>query len=89
MTKPLLIDCIKNKKKGPDLRQFNLLIENLSPDDKIGHWFIVDIYFNLKNASEKNLLFNETCTPIFEKKEMSRSFWTFGLSTHGYNVKKG
>lgn len=62
MTKPLLIDCIKNQKKGPDLRQFNLLIENLSPDDKSGHWFIVDIYFNLKNANEKNLLINKTCT---------------------------
>ena len=78
MTKPLLIDCIKNQEKGPDLRQFNLLIENLSPDDKSGHWFIVDIYFNLKNEKRKKFTYQQN---------LHRSFWTFGLSAHGYNVK--
>lgn len=68
MTKPLLIDCIKNQKKGPDLRQFNLLIENLSPDDKSGHWFIVDIYFNLKKCKRKNFTYQQNLHTYIWKK---------------------
>ena len=49
------------------MRKFNLLIKSISPEDKIGHLFIIDIKLNEKNADEKNLLFNEIYTPIFQK----------------------
>lgn len=41
----------------------------VSHTDKTGHLFIVDIKFYLKN--KKVLLFNEFCTPIFEKSKLT------------------
>ena len=38
--------------------------------DKIGHLFIVDIEFDHKNATEKELFFNKISTTIFEKKKV-------------------
>ena len=31
---------------------------------------MVDIHFDQKNANEKQLFFNETCSPVFEKKKV-------------------
>ena len=54
MTKPLPTGCIKN-----DLdfswTTFNLLLESLNLEDKIGHLYIVDIKFGYENATEKQV----------------------------------
>ena len=33
-------------------------------------FFVVDIHFDQKNASEKQLFFNEIYSPVFEKKKV-------------------
>ena len=52
------------------MREFDLIVQRISDTNKIGHLFIVDIEFDYKNATKKQLFFNETYTPIFEKKEV-------------------
>ena len=52
----------------PGWRKFNLIIDKISPEDKIGHFFIVYIKFDLRKPDEKEFLFNEIYSPIFEKK---------------------
>ena len=71
MTKPLPTGCIKRSKKVPSLREFQLILEGISQEDKIGHLFIVDIEFDFKRAGEKELLFSEVYTPLFEKKNFA------------------
>ena len=71
MTKPLPAWCtIKRSKKKPTIREFSLIIESVSDEDTIGHLLILDIHFDENKATEKNLLFNEIYTPIFEKKKV-------------------
>ena len=55
----------------PSLKEFDLIIQGISDEDKIGHLFMVDIEFDLKNANEKQLFFNEIYTPILERKKNS------------------
>ena len=74
MTKPLPYSCIKKEKEIPDLKKFNLILQTLSPDDKIGHLFVVDIMFNEKNVDKKTLLFKEIYMPVFEKNTMIKPF---------------
>ena len=69
MTKPLPYGCKKKVSKVPFLLEFNMILDNISDRDKVGHLFIVDIKFHNKN--EKTMLFNEIYTPIFEKKGYS------------------
>ena len=57
-------------KEIPYFGKFNLIIENISIEDKIGHLFVGDIKINEEAADEKVLLFNEIYTPIFEKKSI-------------------
>ena len=68
MTKPLPTGSIKD---NPDLswRTFNFLIESVSLEDKKGHLYIVDIEFNYKNASKKQIICNEIYPPIVEKQK--------------------
>ena len=40
------------------MREFDLIIQGSSDEDKIAHFLVVDIYFNQKNASEEQLFFN-------------------------------
>ena len=59
MTKSLPTGCIKD---NSDLswQTFNLLLESVSVEDRMGHFYIVvDIEFDIKNASEKILSYNE------------------------------
>ena len=49
-------------------REFDLILQWISDEDKIGHFFIVDIRFGQKNSDEKPLLFTEIYATIFEKK---------------------
>ena len=68
MTKPLSTGSLKKAKKIPTMREFDLIIQSISDQAKIGHLFVVDIKFHQKNADEKQLFFNEIYSPIFEKK---------------------
>ena len=69
MTKPLPTWSIK-RKKIPTMREFDLIIQGILDEDKIGHLFVVDIHFDQKNASEKQLFFNKIYSPIFERKKV-------------------
>ena len=71
MTKPLPYGCIKKAPKIPSLLEFNKVLDRLSHTNKIGHLFKVDI--KLRDKNEKAMLFNEICTPIFQKKKISHS----------------
>ena len=68
MTKPLPTGCIKN---DSDLswRTFNLLLESVILEDKIGHLYVVDIKFDHENATEKQIAYNELYPPIVEKQK--------------------
>ena len=65
MTKPLLSGCIKLKKSVPTVAELKDILTNITLDDKIGHLFIVDIFF--KDINEKAILFNELYPLIFQK----------------------
>ena len=49
------------------LFEFNIILDSISHEDKIGQLFTLDIKFVNKN--EKTQLFNEIYTPIFEKEK--------------------
>ena len=67
MTKPMPTGCIKEN-NSPSWLTFNLLLETVTLEDKIGHLFIVDIKFDSENADERKYLYNEIFPPIIEKK---------------------
>ena len=66
MTRPMPTGCIKEN-NSPSWLKFNLLLETVTLEDKIGHLFIVDIEFDLDNADERKYLYNEIFPPIIEK----------------------
>ena len=68
MTKPLLTGCIKD---DSDIlwAAFNILLEKVNSEDKIGHLFAVDIVFDSKNATEKESAYNEIYPPIIERQK--------------------
>ena len=68
MKKPLPTGCIKN---DPHLSwtTFNLLLESVNLEDKIGHLYIVDIKSDYENATEKQITYNEIYPPIVEKQK--------------------
>ena len=47
MTKPLPYGYIKLKKGAPTLDELKDLSANVTLEDKIGHLFVVDIFFSL------------------------------------------
>ena len=55
MTKPIPAGCIKEHPSS-SWKKNNLLIESITLDDKIGHLFVVDIEFDKKTATERELL---------------------------------
>ena len=65
------------------MREFDLIIQRILDEDKIGHLFVVDIKFDIKNADRKQLFFNEIYSPIFEKKKFCRQmkdqFFNFSM----------
>ena len=69
MTRPMPTGCIKQKTL-PSWVTFNLLIEKVSLEDKIGHLFVVDIEFYFENASTRQLTYNEIFPPIIKKKKI-------------------
>ena len=70
ITKPSPMGSIKKMKKNPSMREFDLIVQGISDEDKIGHLFVLDIEFDHENSNKKQLFFNEICTPIFEKKKV-------------------
>ena len=69
MTRPMPTGCIKQN-NSPSWLKFNLLLEKVSFEDSIGHLFIVDVEFDVKNATEKQLIYNEIFPPIIEKEKL-------------------
>ena len=67
MTKPMPTGSIKEK--APSWVEFNLLLESVDLDDKIGHMFVVDIKFDYENISDRVIMYNEVFPPVIEKKE--------------------
>ena len=68
MTKPLPTGCIKDD-EDISWETFNFLLESVGFEDEIGHLYIVDIEFNVKNATEREYAYNETYPPIIEKQK--------------------
>ena len=52
MTKPLPSGCIKDDKDISG-KTFNFLLDTVSFEDKIGHLYIVDIEFDIKNTTKR------------------------------------
>ena len=69
MTRPMPTGCIKQN-NSPSWLKFNLLLEKVSFEDSIGHLFIVDVEFDVKNATEKQLIYNEIFPPLIEKEKI-------------------
>ena len=68
MTKPMPTGCIKEH--SPSWLEFNLLLETVSLDEKIGHLFVVDIEFDERNATKKHFMYNQIFLPIIEKRKV-------------------
>ena len=66
MTKPLPTGCIKYN-DDISWETFSFLLEKVSFEDAIGHFYIVDIEFDTKNATEREFAYNEIYPPIIEK----------------------
>ena len=69
MTKPLLTGCIKDD-SDVSWTTLNMLLQKVNFEEKIGHFFVVDIVFGSKNASEKELAYNDIYPPIIEKQKI-------------------
>ena len=69
MTKALPTCCIKD---NDDLswKTFNVLLEIVDLEDKIGHLYIVNIMFDAKNTFKKQLVYNEIYPPIIQKQKI-------------------
>ena len=68
MSKPMPVGRIKDK--VPNWLEFNLLLEKVDLDDERGHLFLVDIEFDHKKASPRQIMYNEIFPPIVEKKKI-------------------
>ena len=55
MTKPLPTGCIKQN-LNISWRTFNLLLQNVSLHDHIGHLYVDDIKFDHTKATEKQIV---------------------------------
>ena len=69
MTKPLPTGCIKDN-KHISWKAFNFLLESVSFEDKIGHLYIVNIEFDVKNTTKREFEYNEIYPPIIEKQKV-------------------
>ena len=46
------------------------MFEKVDFEDEIDHLFVVDIMFDLKNATKRQLVYNEIYPPIIEKNKI-------------------
>ena len=70
MTKIISTDHIKEHPSSCSMLEFNLLLETVNLDDKIGHLYVVDIEFDKVNATKQQFLYNEIMPPIIEKQKI-------------------
>ena len=63
------IGCIKEH-PAPSWLKFNLLLETVSLDDKVGDLFVVDIEFDGKRATEQEYMYNEIVPLIIDKRKI-------------------
>ena len=68
MTKPLPTGCIQDN-SDVSWETFSFLLETVSFEDTIGNLYIVDIEFDIKNATEREYASNEIYPPIIEKQK--------------------
>ena len=68
MTEPLPTGCIKDE-FDISWETFNFLLENIDFEDTIVHLYIVDIEFDIKNATKRELAYNEIYPPIIKKQK--------------------
>ena len=73
MAKPMPAGYIKEHPSS-SLLEFNLLLETVNLDDKIGHLFVVDIKFDEKRATEREYMYNEIMLPIIEKQKLLEAY---------------
>ena len=66
MTKPLRTGSIKEN-VYISWRTFNLLLQKVSLNDQISHLFVMYIEFDLKNATENQIVYNEIYRPIIKR----------------------
>ena len=70
ITKSLPTGYIKDN-KDISWETFNFLVETVSVDDKIGHLYIVDIEFDVKDATKNNLrIMKFICQLLKNKKQL-------------------
>ena len=69
MTKSMPMGCIKVEKFVPSWKHFNILTEKVCIEDEIAHLFVTDIHFGEKNATERQMMYNELHTLAFEKEK--------------------
>ena len=69
MTEPLPTGCIKDE-FDISWETFNFLQENIDFEDTIVHLYIVDIEFDIKNATKRELAYNEIYPPIIKKQKL-------------------
>ena len=70
MTKPLPTGCVK---QNTDIswRTFNLLLEEVSFDYQIGHFYVIDIEFDHTKAKKRQIVQNEIYPSIIDPCERS------------------
>ena len=66
MTKPMPTGCIKEH-PSPSWLEFNLILKTVNSDDEIEHFFVVDIKFDEKRATEHKYMYDKILSLIIEK----------------------
>ena len=66
LAKPMPVGCIKEH-PPPSWVKFNIFLENVDLEDKIGHVFVVDTEFDGKRATEREYMYNEILLSMTEK----------------------
>ena len=69
MIKSMPAGCIKENEPLSWLN-LNILLETVDLDHPIGHIFIADIFFDERNVTEKEWLYNEIFPPIIKKQKI-------------------
>ena len=68
MTKPIPTGSIEERLAASWLK-FNLLLKTVNLTNEIGHFFVVNIEFDKKRATEEEYMYNEVSTRIIEKQK--------------------
>ena len=73
MTKPSPTGYIEENKSFSCV-SFNILIESVDLKDKIGHLFVIDIFFETTNEDDQQLLYNKIFLPVIEKQKILEAY---------------